>query len=172
MIEHILRGYAAVRHADGRIEWESDLLENTLMNQGEMDVLNVYLREQSHNTKYLAMFNQPSGNDPVDTDTITTLSGNESKSPGSGGYARQQMLSTDWGSPALYGEDYRTTASAAKIFGPMTTASCDVSHILLLTTATGTSSPTTLALAYIALGTTATIPVGQSFTFTPIAGAF
>jgi hypothetical protein len=54
----------------------------------------------------------------------------------------------------------------------MTTASCDVSHILLLTTATGTSSPTTLALAYIALGTTATIPVGQSFTFTPIAGAF
>jgi hypothetical protein len=172
VIAHVLRGYAAVHRPDGSVEWRSELLENTLMNQGEMDVLDVYLREQAHKTKYLGMFNQPSGNDPLDTDTIASVSANESSTPGTNGYTRQQVLAADWGVSTLYGEDYRTTLSAAKVFGPFTASAPNVSHILLVTTAAGVTSPATLALAWIALGTVATVPIGQTFSFTPIAGAF
>lgn len=172
MIRHVLRGHAALHRQDGSVEWRSELLENALMNQGEMDVLNVYLLQQSHKTKYLALLATTLGADPVDTDTIDTLGTFESKAPGVDGYSRQQMLAADWNAPTLYGEDYRSVAGAAKVFGPISGTSADVSHVLLVTTATGVTSPATLALAYISLGTVATIPVGQSFTFTPVAGAF
>jgi len=172
MIAHVLRGYAALHRRDGSVEWRSDLLENTLMNQGEQDVLDVYLREQTHKTKYLAMLSMAGGNDPIDTDTIATLSSAESSTPGTNGYARQQVLASDWAAATLYGEDYRTTTSAAKVFGPFTSTAPNVSHLLLCTTVSGVTSPATLALAWISLGTVALVPIGQTFSFTPIAGAF
>src|SRR5262249_45731475 len=151
--------------------WESGLLENALMNQGEEDVLKVYLAQDTHKTKYLALLNMASLADPLDTDTIATLSPSESGTPGSGGYARQQVLNTDWAAPSLVGEDFRRETSAAKTFGAFTGAGVNITHVLVVTTLTGVTSPTTLALAHMPLGTQVSVAVGQTFTFTPSFGA-
>lgn len=171
-MRHVFRGYAAVRDEAGEVTWQSGLLENALMNQGEMDVLNVYLLEQAHKTKYLALLDMSGLVDPTESDTIATLYASESKSPGSGGYSRQQVLSTDWGAPFLSGDDYRVESTAGKVFGPFTATAALITHVLIVTSATGTASPATLALAHIPLGIEITVPVGQTFTFTPSISAF
>lgn len=171
-MKHLIMGRAALHERDGSVVWQSGLLENALMNEGELDVLTVYLLEQAHKSKYLALLNMAGGADPLETDTVATLAASESKPPGTGGYTRQQVLSSDWATPALVGEDYRTQAAAAKVFGPLTGADATVTHMLLVTSASGTSSPATLALAHVALGTSVLIGVGLTFSFLPSIAAF
>jgi hypothetical protein len=89
----------------------------------------------------------------------------EAKAPGVGGYARQQVLAADWGAPALVGGDYKTT-SAQKTFGAATGSAWTVTHIALVTTAAGVTSPATLFILWIPLSGATTVNVGQTFNFT------
>jgi hypothetical protein len=158
---HALIGKASITDPDGSVAWEDDWRLNALTDQGEQSVLEVYFREQANPTKYGALLNM--GTDPVDTDTIATLT--ETKAPGTGGYARQQFLAADWGASALVGGDYKTTA-AQKTWGAAVTTAWTVTHVALVTTATGVASPATLFLLWIALSGATTVNVGQTFNFT------
>jgi hypothetical protein len=168
---HLMQGYAALHSPEGDVIWRSGHLENALLDQGELEVLNVFLREQTHKTKYLALLDMPSLDDPSEASTIASLAAYETKTPASGGYARQQVLAADWDAPVL-ADDYRSEAAAPKVFGPMTSADALATHILMVTTATGIASPATLALAHLPLGTQITIAIGLTFSFTPSVVAF
>jgi hypothetical protein len=155
---HPTRGRGTLYSPEGDILWQDpDWIENTLVDEGEQSVLEVYFREQANPTKYLALINQAT---PAETDTMASLT--ESKSPGTGGYSRQQILGTDWGATALNAGDMQTTA-AAKTFGPIATSALTATHIVLTTTATGTGGK---FLLYIALSATTVIAAGQSFVYT------
>ena len=167
---HLLRGYAAAHGPDGEVTWRSEFLENALMSQGEKDVLDVYLREQSHKQKWLALFDMTGGDDPAEDDTIEDLSSDETKSPGVGGYARQRVMTSEWGIPILQ-DDYKSTGDP-KVFGPMTDDDAFFTHVLVLTSELGVAAATTLTLAYVALGARIQIAVGLTFTFTPAVTAF
>lgn len=157
---HPTMGKATILDPDGSVAWENDWQINTLVDQGEQSVLNVYFLEAANPSKYFMLLNQ---SDPIETDTVANLT--ESKVTGTNGYSRVQVLNTDWGAPALVSGDYKTTA-AAKTFGPASSSSWTVTHVGLVTTTTGLTSPTTLFLLWISLGGTTTVNVGQSFQFT------
>lgn len=106
---------------------------NAMANEGQASILNVYWREQSNVSKYLALLNMPSS---VPTATTTMATMTEAISPGSNGYARQQILNTDWSSPALDSGNEQVQASQ-KTFGAFT-GSVPVSHVAVVTTSTGT----------------------------------
>lgn len=167
---HLLQGYAFVRGDNGEITWRSPHLRNALMNQGEKDVLDVYLREQAHKEKWLGLFDMAGGDDPREDDTISTLNAEEIRTPGTGGYARQEILAADWNVPVVI-DDYRSLASQ-KIFGPISGTDATFTHIIMLTSETGISSPVTLALSYLALGMRVEVAVGLTFTYAPAMAAF
>jgi hypothetical protein len=138
---------------------DPDWMPNALADQGELDILNDWLLGQATSAKYLALV---SGT-PSDTTTVATMT--ETTVAGTNGYARQQILTTDWAAPVLNAGDYQTTA-AAKTFGPNTGASAwTISNAVLVTSATGLTSPATLFLVYIAT-TITSIPVGTSYVYT------
>lgn len=149
-----------IANADGSVAWEDEYKVNALTDQGEDQVLRVFFREEANPAKYFLLLNQA---DPVDTDTIALLT--ESKTPGTNGYARVQVLAADWGAPALAAGDYKTTA-AQKTFGPAATTAWTVTHVGLVTTAAGVTSPATLFLLWIALSGATTVNIGQTFNFT------
>ncbi len=157
---HPTLGKATILNPDGSVAWENDWEINTLVDQGEQSVLNVYFLEAANPTKYLMLLNQ---SDPAETDTVANLT--ESNVTGVAGYNRVQMVNTDWGTPTLTGGDYKTTASA-KTFGPASASSWTVTHVALVTTSTGLTSPTTLFLLWISLGGSTTVNIGQQFQFT------
>jgi hypothetical protein len=86
----------------------------------------------------------------------------ESKAPGADGYNRQQIVAGDWGAPALDAGDMQSQA-AEKTFGPVTGTAMTVTHVALVTVATGTAG---LFLLFLALSATTTVAVGQSFKYT------
>jgi hypothetical protein len=138
---------------------DPDWIENALADQGELDILNDWLLGQATTSKYLALV---SGS-PTDTTTVATMT--ETTVAGTNGYARQQILTSDWAAPALNSGDYQTTA-ATKTFGPNTGGGAwTISNAVLVTSSTGLTSPTTLLLLYIAT-TITSIPVGTSYQYT------
>ena len=144
---------------DGSVLFESDWEDvsgNEVADEGEASIINVYLREQANPTKYLMLANDVIG----DTDTMASVT--ESVATGTNGYNRQQVLAADWGAPALDAGDHMTTP-AAKTFGPPTTVAYTVTHVCLVTVATGTAG---LLIAYQATPATRTIPVGVSYQVT------
>lgn len=159
---HPTMGLASIRDEDGNLTWESGWRLNALTDQGEDQVLRTYFLEEAHKTKYWALLNQAAAADPIDTDTIATVV--ETKTPATNGYNRVQVLSTDWGAPALVSGDYKTTA-AQKTLGPAATTAWTVSHVALVTTLAGVTSPATLLILWIALGGAQTVPIGQTFNF-------
>jgi hypothetical protein len=86
----------------------------------------------------------------------------ESKAPGVDGYSRQQILAGDWGAPALDAGDMQTQA-AEKAFGPISGSAMTVTHMALVTVATGTAGK---LLLFLALSASTTVAVGQSFKYT------
>jgi len=121
---------------DGSVLWAGEWEENTLHDGGELSILNVWLKEQAHPAKYLALLGQGSVTALGETLTFTGVT--EAETPGSDGYARQQILAADWGTPALDSGDY-AVAAAQKTFGPNTAADWSVSHTAITTASTGTA---------------------------------
>ena len=152
---HPTVGRATLLSPEGDILWQDpDWIENTLADEGEQSVLNVYFREQAHPTKYGALLTAAPSETTTNA-TMTELSG--------GSYARQQYLAADWAAPVLNSGDYQTTASA-KTFGPATTASwTGITHFALVTSASGTTGSFIL---YLPLSATTTVGVGQSLIYT------
>lgn len=151
-------GMGVLLSPEGDVLWQDpDWMLNALHDAGEQDMLQVYLSEQAHKTKYLALLNDASIAETDGTMAAVT----EMKTPASGGYDRQQVLSTDWTNDGLQGGDYRFSA-AEKTFGPMTGASGTATHAALTTTLTSTAG---LVLCTLALSATTTIAVNQSFKY-------
>lgn len=129
MRERIFRG--------GKLIFDSEFYSpNALTNAGQADMLNVWARETSALAKYLMLLNMPAGAAPTKTTVYAGLT--EATVAGTNGYSRQQIISTDWGVPALDTGDEQV-AAAQKTFGPFT-GSVPVSHVGLVSAATGTGT--------------------------------
>lgn len=150
-------GLGVLLEPDGSVAWQDpDWQLNALHDAGEQDMLQVFLSEQAHKTKYLGLLN-----DSTVAETDGTMSAvTESKPPGSDGYARQQVLSTDWTNDGLQGGDYRFSA-AEKTFGPITGTAATATHASLSSTATTAG----ILFLTLALSATTTIAVNQSFKY-------
>lgn len=164
---HLYRGIGAVIEPDGTVAWQDpDWVDNVLADEGELDMLDVYLRAQANPSKFLALING-STTAPIETSTMAYLGGaagaNESQVPGANGYNRQQINTTDWSAPALTGGDYQSSA-AEKTFGAAT-AAWTITHTALVTAATGQTAGSGRFLAYLALSATTTIAINQSFKY-------
>lgn len=142
---------------EGDVLWaDPDWVPNALHDAGEQSMLNVYLREQANVAKHLGLLN-----DSTVAETDGTMSAvTEMTTPGTNGYNRQQILSTDWTDDGLVGGDYRFSA-AEKTFGPIVTAAQTATHAALSTTATGAG----ILILTLALSATTTIAVNQSFRY-------
>lgn len=139
-------------------EW----VPNALLDEGEQDVCNVYYLQGSHLSKYLALLISTA---LAETDTMVALATKEVFAPPLNGYARIQILSTDWGTPALNGGDYQTTA-AQKTFGPSASNAWNsMTGVGLCTAATGQTAGSGKMLTYIALSATTSVAIGQSFLY-------
>lgn len=154
---HVLWGKGTILNSDGTVDHELDWVQNAVADEGEQSVLNVWLRAQTNPSKYLGLLNQAS---PGETTTLATMT--ETQTPAANGYTRPQILTTDWGVPALVSGDYKSIA-AEVTFGPASGSNWTLTHSFLGTVATGTSG---LFLLFIALSATTTIAVGQSFKYT------
>jgi hypothetical protein len=135
-----------VLNSDGSVAYESDWVHNALTNDGQASMLNVYFRAGTVPPHYLAMLNMVGANVPTKTQTMTAPNWNESETPGSNGYSRPQLLSGNWSAPSLSGGDEQVT-HAQQTFGPLTTTSHAVSHVAVVTVATGTSGAVILWVA-------------------------
>jgi hypothetical protein len=142
--------------------WLGEWVPNALLDEGEQDLLNVYYLQTSDLSKYLALMISTA---PAETDTMAILATKEVFAPPLNGYARVQILNTDWGAPALNSGDYQTTA-AQKTFGPSaTTAWTSLTGVTLVTAATGQASGSGKLLTYVALSGTTTVNISQSFLY-------
>lgn len=127
----------------GEVIWESGWGPNDLADEGENDILSVYLRGATAPTSfYFAL----AGADPGETGTLATMT----EVTGTG-YARIAVArnTTDWPTLALDSGDFKAT-SATKTFtagGNWTNAT----HLVLCTAASGTAGK---LVAYKALGAT------------------
>lgn len=117
------------------IFFDSGWIPNALTNEGQALFLNVVFRETSNVGKYLALLNMVGGGAPTAVTTMGTMT--ESATPGTNGYDRQQILAGDWTTPALDSGNEQLQ-SPQKQFGPFT-GPVPVSHVFLVSTATGTS---------------------------------
>lgn len=153
---------------DGMGEWAM----NALLDEGEADILNVWLLQTSDLTKYLALLK---GTAPGETDTMAFLAGatnGEIGAPPTGGYSRQAIANTDWGAPALNSGDMQTTASQ-KTFGANSSGSTwAITSVSIVTAATGQASGSGKHLINTATSAQPTnVAVGQSFLWTQTAKA-
>lgn len=165
---HPTMGVGVVLDPDGSVasmgEWE----RNTLLDEGEQDMTNVYFLQTADLAKYLALLK---GAAPAETDTMAFLAGatnGEVTTPATNGYNRQAVANTDWGAPALNGGDYQTTA-AQKTFGPNTGASWVITSVSLVGGAgalTGQTSGSGKHLINTPTSATTTIATSQSFFWT------
>lgn len=143
---------------EGDVLWEDpDWIPNTLTDEGEKLILDVYFREQANVAKWLCLLN-----DAVVLETDTMAGVTEAQTPGTNGYNRQQILSTDWSVPALDLGDMQTS-SLEETFGPASGSAWTVTHAALTTTQTGTGG---LFLCFILLTAPTTVNLGQSFKYT------
>lgn len=142
--------------------WCGEWVPNALLDEGEQDVLNVWLLQTSDLSKYLALMISTA---PAETDTMAVLSTKEVFTPPLNGYARIQIANTDWGTPGLNSGDYQTTA-AQKTFGPASSnAWSSLTGVTLVTASTGQIAGSGKLLLYVALSGTTTVNIGQSFLY-------
>jgi hypothetical protein len=155
------KGFIRTRDAAAETDW----VENALLDEGEQDVLNVWLLQTSDLSKYLCLLK---GTAPAETDTLTFLAGGtngEAQTPAANGYNRIIIANTDWGTPALNSGDYQTTA-AGKTFGPASGSNwASMTGAGLVTHLTSQSAGSGKFLIYLALSGTTTVNIGQSFLY-------
>src|ERR1041385_6943031 len=150
----LMYGRYRIWNADGSMASESEWQPNALANEGETDCLNTWLRGAKVSSEYAALL--PAA--PTLTSTMKTMT--EVFAPGSNGYRRQPIEISDWGAPALDGGYYEEITAAEKVFGPATEKAWEnLTHVALVTTATGTSGQ---FLLYVGLSGTVTVKAGQS----------
>jgi hypothetical protein len=154
----LVYGRAALIDPDGHHEWiDDEFIPNTLADEGEKSMIDVYLTAAANPNKYLGLLND-SG--IAETDTLSTMV--ESITPGASGYARQQILTTDWAGAALVSGDYES-AAAEKTFGAASGSAWTCTHAFLGTAASSTSG---LFLCYVPLSSTTTVAIGQQLKYT------
>lgn len=153
-------GLAAVTNPDGTVAWqEDDWTLNALHDAGEQDMLNVYLAGAANPSKYLALLSTPAGSLAETQGTMAAVT--ETQTPGSAGYNRIQIATTDWTNDGLVGGDYRFSA-AEKAFGPAAASAWTITAAALTTTA---STSAGLLLLTLALSASTTVAVGQGFRY-------
>lgn len=151
------KGIFEIQHLDkfGNVLWK-DEAENALVDEGEQDVLDVYLRGAAAPTQfYLRLFNDT----PVETDGLADLL---SEAAGNG-YAAQliERSATGWPTLALDAGDFQATSSQEQFaasggsFGP-------VSHVVLATSSDNTGK----LISFAALSQSRTLADGESLTVT------
>ena len=153
----LLEGRGSILDVDGKVIEESPWMPNSLADEGEQNVLNTWLLEQAHLSKYLALLTV----DPSETTTMATMT-ELLGGPGTGGYSRQQGTSGQWITPALNAGDYQTEL-AEKTFGPATVPWVAFNNVAMVTTATGTAGK---FLLFVALSGATSLLIGQSFKYT------
>lgn len=130
---------------------------NSLADEGESDMLDVYFRNQTAPTNFYArLYNDT----PVDTDTLATLTGEAS---GNGYGALTFARGTgDWGAPALDSGDHQIT-SGTKQFSASGGSWGPVTYAVLASAATGTAG---LLINYAPLSQSRTLADGDSLDLT------
>jgi len=147
---------------DGSVAEAGEWVPNLLLDEGEADVLNVWLLQTADLSKYLALAKAT----PGETDTMAWLNPNEVFAPPLNGYARIQIASGDWGAPGLDTGDMKSTA-AQKTFGPASGSNwASLTTVSLVTAATGQIAGSGKHLLNVPLSGTTTVNVGQSFLYT------
>lgn len=154
----MFKGYYYFEHydKDGNLIWSCEA-PNSLADQGEQDVLDVYFRGATAPTIfYLRLTNTT----PSDTSTLTALSAGE---PSGNGYAPQEVERSSVGFPtlALDNGDYQLTSKEVTFsasggsWGP-------VAHAFLATTSNNTGK----LISYVALSQSRTLQAGESLKVT------
>lgn len=155
---HFWCGQGSLVYPDGTVELcDPEPVPNAVADEGEANLINVYLKENAASSKYLFLIND-SG--LAETDTVASIT-SESETPGTDGYNRAQIASGDWGANSLDSGDYQSTA-AEKTFGPNTSTAWSLTHVGMTTASTGTGG---LFLAYLATSTT-TVGTSVSYKYT------
>jgi len=150
-------GIGALISPEGDVLWQDpEWMPNALHDAGEQDMLQVFLSEQAHKTKYLGLLNDASVAETDGTMSAVT----EMTTAGSNGYNRQQILNTDWTNDGLVSGDYRFSA-AEKTFGPITGSAQTATHASLSSTSTGAG----ILFLTLALSASTVIAVSQSFKY-------
>lgn len=150
-------GMGVLLNPDGSVEWQdTDWALNALHDAGEQDMLQVFLAEQAHKTKYLGLLNDGTVAETDGTMTAVT----EMATPGNNGYNRQQILNTDWTNDGLVGGDYRFSG-VEKQFGPISGAGQTATHASL----SSTSTTAGILFLTLALSATTSIAINQSFKY-------
>lgn len=155
---HLVMGRGEVLDPDGSVAHRTELRRNTLADEGESSVLDVFFLENAVPDKYLGLMTDDG--DPLEDDTMSAFAAAVEET--GGGYSRQQILAGDWSTPTLDGGDYVSTA-AEQTFGPATGAAWSIKHAFLTTTASGTGG---LFLLWVPLSGITTVNIGQSFKYT------
>jgi len=156
---HFFCGQGSLVFPDGTIELQdSEPVPNAVADEGEANLINVYLKEQAHAAgKWLFLIND-SG--LVETDTMASIT-SEAETPGADGYNRPQLSTGGWGANALDSGDFQTVA-AEETFGPNTAVAWTLTHVGVTTHATDTSG---LFLAYLATAT-GSVATGVAYKYT------
>lgn len=143
------------RDKHGNIKWQENLI-NALADEGEQQILDVYLRGASAPSNfYLRLFNDT----PAETDALSDLTGE----PSGNGYSAETLTadSSGWPTLALDSGDYQATsdtvtfAASGGSIGPVT-------YVVL---ATSTDSSGKL-VAFAALSQTRTLADGEELDIT------
>lgn len=125
---------------------------NALMDEGEIDILDVYFEDQA--VRASTFFRLYSDGAIAETDTLATLTG-EVSGTGYGGITVTR--GTDWSAPALDVGDGQTTSTTKQFSAGGTWTAAD--ELVLATVASGTAG---LALAWVALSQTRTLGNGDT----------
>lgn len=162
------QGMGALLSPEGDVLWQDrEWVPNALNDEGETDMLSVYLTATANPAKYVCLINGGT-TAPTETSTMAYLGGgagaSESQVPAANGYNRQQILTTDWTSDGLISGDARYS-SASKTFGPATGAAWTATHAGLVTAATGQLAGSGKFLLFLALSASTTIAINQSLVY-------
>lgn len=130
------------------------------MNEGKQNNLNVWLRQQPHESKFLALLKYRTMADLAQDMTMKRMK--ELCAPGTNGYTRQQIFPGDWSEPVLKGGDYESE-TVEKTFGPATVAWSNFTHVALVTDPIGTDGK---FLFSVPLSSKTSVGVDQSFKYT------
>jgi hypothetical protein len=126
----------------------------SLANEGELDILGDWLRDEVPSPKYLALLSTV----PRASDTLNDLAEVSSSS----GYSRQVLPAAGWAVPVLTSGDYRTTAGQLT-YGPAIGEKWTVAAVAVVTAASGTVGR---FLLWVALRAPVTVEMGQLFRYT------
>lgn len=152
-------GKATVLSPEGDVLYEDpDWMPNTLADQGEVEMGQVYLKGVATSSKYLGLLNDGT---IAETDTPDLLT--ETTTAGTNGYARQQLVAATWPAFAVTGGDGKSTYPEIT-FGPAT-ATWTVTSVWITDHVTNKTS-SNLFIAWVNLGATTTVNSGQSFKYT------